>query len=144
MKKALPFNLSASDYSPTMPALPRVLASVRAVIPLRVRRKWRATRTRIRTSAATTNSISTLQTSFSPADTIKSLQQHQWSLYDAQYLFLVLLGIFCLSIMEFPGAIVKTLAATLLLFSLLVPVTRQFFFACVPLFGWLILFYSCK
>jgi hypothetical protein len=148
MKKSLPFTFSKSDDAPRMfnvASLPRAFPMLRGLIPHRVRRKWRATKTRIRNGGYTaTSSITKLQTSFDPADTIKALRNHQWTLYDGQYLFLALLGIFCLNIIEFPGPFLKTLVSALILLSLIFPITRQFFFPCLPMFGWLFLFYGCK
>jgi len=69
---------------------------------------------------------------------------HQWSPYDAQYLFLALIGIFALSIIQSPGPLIKTMVASLLMLSLLLPVTRQFFLPFLPIAGWLVLFYACQ
>ena len=142
------FSLSKPDLSAAQmlaaPSLARRLPSFRALIPHRLRRKWRATRIRIRTSAASTSAISTLQTSFDPADTVRLLRQHQWTLYDLQYLLLGVVSLLCLSLTTGPGFLLKTLGAAGLLSITLIPITRQFFFPCLPLFGWLILFFNCK
>lgn len=113
-------------------------------IPHRVRRKWRATKSRIRSRQTPTSSLSALNTSFSPSDTIKSLRAHRWSYYDAQYIFLAILAIFCLSFMQSPGPLGKTLAMALLMGSLVIPATRQFFLPFLPIAGYLLLFFSCK
>lgn len=56
----------------------------------------------------------------------------------------MILGIFCLSVIEYPGALLKTLIATLLMVSLLLPITRQFFLPFLPIASYLVLFYSCR
>jgi membrane-associated phospholipid phosphatase len=43
-----------------------------------------------------------------------------------------------------PGPLVKSLVATLLLTSLTIPITRQFFLPFLPIAGWLILFYASQ
>lgn len=147
MKKSLPFSFSRSDYVPrrfVSVKLPRAVPALRFLVPHKVRRKWRATRSRIHSGVAPASSLTTLNLSFSPADTIKALSQHQWSLYDAQYLLLLLSGIFDLCIAESPGPMMKMGLATLIMLSLVLPITRQFFLPTLPILGWLFLFYSCK
>ncbi|KAF2760120.1 aureobasidin resistance protein Aur1 [Pseudovirgaria hyperparasitica] len=114
------------------------------LLPHKVRRKWRATKSRIRSRQTPTSSIASLQSSFSPTDTLRSLRTHHWSHYDAQYLLLAIVGIFCLSVIQEPGPIFKTFVATLLMSSLVLPVTRQFFLNFLPIAAYLLLFYSCK
>jgi hypothetical protein len=98
----------------------------------------------MRSGQSPASNLATLQTSWDPRDTIRSLRAHSWSLWDGQYLFLMILGIFCLSVMEEPGALIKTSIATLLLISLLLPITRQFFLPFLPIASYLVLFYSCR
>ncbi|KAF2455369.1 putative aureobasidin-resistance protein [Lineolata rhizophorae] len=114
------------------------------LVPHRIRRKVRATRSKIRSRQAPASHISALATSWSPADTIASLRAHEWSFYDGQYLFIAILGIFCLSIIETPGPLFKTFVATMLIAALVMPVTRQFFLPFLPIASWLVLFYSCQ
>lgn len=90
------------------------------------------------------SSIASLQTSFSPLDTLRSLQAHQWTAYDGQYLIIMVLGIFSLCVIENPGPLVKTAIATLLLASVVIPITRQFFLPFLPLLTYLIFFYACQ
>ena len=107
-------------------------------------RMRRRLNSRLRSGQSPTSNLAKLQTSFDPSDTIRSLRAHKWSAYDGQYVFLAILGIFCLSVMESPGAIVKTLVSSLLLVSLLMPVTRQFTLPFLPIAGWLVLFWCCR
>jgi inositol phosphorylceramide synthase catalytic subunit len=115
--------------------------TLKLLVPHRLRRKLRS---KLRNRQSPASSITTLQTSFSPADTLRSLQSHRWSVYDGQYLILAILGIFSLCIIETPGALVKTMVASLLLFSLVLPITRQFFLPFLPIAAWLIFFYACR
>ncbi|KAF2721041.1 aureobasidin resistance protein Aur1 [Polychaeton citri CBS 116435] len=115
-----------------------------ALLPHRLRRKFRSTRSKIRSRATPTSSITSLNTSWNPADTLKSLRTHQWSVFDAQYIFLAILATFSLCVIQSPGPMVKTLVATLIMLSLILPITRQFFLPALPVFGWLIFFYSCQ
>ncbi|USP75099.1 hypothetical protein yc1106_02373 [Curvularia clavata] len=120
------------------------LSALPSLIPHRVRRKWRATRSRIRGRQSPTSSIASLETSFSPSDTLRSLRSHSWSIYDAQYLFLAIVAIFSLSVSEAPGPFAKTFIATLLMTGLCLPITRQFLLPLLPTLTWLFLFSSCK
>ena len=115
--------------------------TLKLLVPHRLRRKLRS---KLRNRQSPASSITTLQTSFSPADTLRSLQSHRWTVYDGQYLILAILGIFSLCIIESPGALVKTMVASLLLFSLVLPITRQFFLPFLPIAAWLIFFYACR
>lgn len=76
--------------------------------------------------------------------TIRALQSHRWSLYDGQYLLLAFLGIFSLCVIQSPGALVKAAVAILLLTSLVLPITRQFFLPFLPIAAWLIFFYAAS
>lgn len=124
--------------------LPMSVPGLSSVIPHRIRRKFRSTKSRIRARQAPSSSITSLDTSINPADTLRSLKTHQWSHWDAQYIFLAILGIFALCVIQSPGPFVKTAVATLLMTSLLIPLTRQFFLPFLPVITWLVFFYSCQ
>ncbi|KAL8930332.1 MAG: hypothetical protein Q9172_000040 [Xanthocarpia lactea] len=116
------------------------LPSIPAIIPHRIRRKLRS---KIRSRQSPATSLASLEFSLSPADTLRSLRAHRWSFHDGQYLILIVLGIFSLSIIASPGPIFKTAVATLLLLSLILPITRQFFLPFLPIITWLVWFYAC-
>lgn len=120
------------------------LSALPSLVPHRLRRKWRATRSRIRSRQSPTSSIASLETSFSPADTLRSLRYHPWSIYDGQYLILAIVVIFSLSVSEAPGPFAKTFAAALMMGGLVLPITRQFLLPFLPALTWLLLFSSCK
>jgi inositol phosphorylceramide synthase catalytic subunit len=115
--------------------------SIQLLVPHRLRRKLRS---KLRNRQSPASSLTTLQSSFSPTHTIRALQSHRWSLYDGQYLLLAFLGIFSLCVIQSPGALVKTVVATLLLTSLVLPITRQFFLPFLPIPAWLIFFYAAS
>lgn len=110
------------------------------IIPHRIRRKLRS---KVRSRQSSSSSFTTLQTSYSPADTLNSLRAHRWSFYDGQYLILIILGIFSLSIIPSPGPFVKTALATLIITALILPVTRQFLLPSLAIWSWLVFFYAC-
>lgn len=114
-----------------------------ATIPGFTRMK-RKLHSRIRQGQSPASNLAKLQTSFDPADTLRSLRAHRWSIYDAQYLLLIIVGIFALSVIEEPGPLAKTSLATLLMVSLILPITRQFFLPFLPALTWLVLFYACR
>ena len=143
MMKKFTYDLSRKALSPTIlsPKLPFSWPpSIPVLIPHRIRRKLRS---RIRNRQSPSSSLASLQTSFRLSDTLRTLRGHRWSVYDAQYLVLTVLGIFALSIIESPGPLAKTAIATLLLGSLLIPITRQFFLPLLPIICWLVFFDAC-
>lgn len=128
----------------TRAKIPLSWPSIPAIVPHRLRRKFRSTRSKIRSRQSPTSHITSLQTSFNPANTLKSLRTHHWSYYDAQYLFLAVVGMFSLCIIQSPGPLVKFMVATLLMTSLVLPITRQFFLPFLPIAAWLVFFYGCQ
>ncbi|KAI9841377.1 MAG: Aureobasidin resistance protein Aur1 [Thelocarpon superellum] len=114
--------------------------SMPVLVPHRLRRKWRS---RLRSRQSPASSLTAIETSFSPADTLRALRMHRWSYYDGQYLLLLIIAVFSLSVIQTPGPIVKTLVATLLMGSLVFPITRQFFLPFLPIATWLIFFLAC-
>ena len=114
--------------------------SIPTIIPHRIRRRLRS---KIRSRQSPSTSISRLQTSYSPADTIESLRLHRWSFYDGQYLILIILGIFSLCIIPSPGALVKTAVSTLIIVALILPISRQFLLPSLAIWSWLVFFYAC-
>lgn len=115
--------------------------SLQLLVPHRLRRKLRS---KVRNRQSPASSITKLQTSFSPLETLRALQQHRWTIYDGQWLILAFLGIFSLSIIESPGPLVKTAVATFFLTTLCLPITRQFFMPFLPIASYLIWFYACR
>ncbi|KAK3698789.1 Phosphatidylinositol:ceramide phosphoinositol transferase (IPC synthase) [Vermiconidia calcicola] len=124
--------------------LPLAWPSLPVIVPHRIRRRFRSTRSKIRSMQTPTSSIASLNTSLNPADTLRALRMHHWSYYDAQYLFLAIVGIFALCVIQSPGPFTKTLIVAVLMASLIIPLTRQFFLPFVPIAVYLLLFYSCQ
>lgn len=130
---------SRSDFQKTylpiswLPSFPHIL-------PHRIRRRLRS---KVRSRQSPSTSLASLETSFSPADTLRSLRTHRWSFYDGQYLILIILNVFSLSIIASPGPLFKTAVSTLALLALILPITRQFFLPFLFIATWLIFFYAC-
>ncbi|KAF9582802.1 Aureobasidin resistance protein Aur1 [Lunasporangiospora selenospora] len=77
------------------------------------------------------------------ASTIRPLRQHRYSLFDLQYLFLIILFAFCYIIMDKPTWFKLPIALAAI--ALLVPRgTRQFMLPFSAIAGWLVLFYCCR
>ncbi|KAG0354798.1 Aureobasidin resistance protein Aur1 [Podila minutissima] len=75
--------------------------------------------------------------------TIRPLQQHRYTLFDLQYVFLFILFSFCYYIMDKP--IWFKLPIALFATGLLIPKkTRQFMLPFLAIAAWLILFYCCR
>jgi hypothetical protein len=132
---------SASSPAFTKAKLPFSWPSIVNPIPRRYRRRLRS---KLRAAISPASSIANIETSFDPRDTLKALRQHRWSYYDGQYLFLMILAIFMLSISQAPGPLVKCAAATALMAALLVPITRQFFLPALPVLSWVFLFFNAR
>lgn len=110
-------------------------------IPRRYRRRLRS---KLRSSQSPASSIASIETSFNPKDTLRALRHHKWSVYDGHYLILIIVAVFSLSISQAPGPLTKTFAATMLMISLLIPITRQFFLPFLPTATWLLFFFNAR
>ena len=133
---------SRNDFQTTYskPKLPLSWpSSLPSLVPHRIRRKLRS---KIRSRQSPSSSFATLQTSASPVDTLRSLRAHRWSFYDVQYLILIVLVIFSLSIIP-ARPLVKAAIATAMLVSVTLPLARQFFLPFWPIGVWLIFYYAC-
>lgn len=115
--------------------------SIKILFPHRVRRRLRS-KLRSRVSPAS-SSITSLKSSFSPLDTLKSLQGHHWTIYDGQYLLLIALGLFSLCVIESPGPLGKTVVSLALLTSLIVPITSQVMLPALPIITYLVFWFAC-
>jgi len=132
---------SSSPTTFTKAKIPFTWPSIPNPIPRRYRRRLRS---KFRSAQSPASSIAALQTSFNPADTIKALRAHRWSYWDGQYLILIIVAIFSLSISQAPGPILKTGAASLLMLALLMPITRQFFLPALPILTWVLFFFNAR
>ncbi|KAL4072011.1 hypothetical protein V8B97DRAFT_1451440 [Scleroderma yunnanense] len=86
--------------------------------------------------------VGRLDKSLSPADTIARLRAHTFVLSDAIYIFHLFLATFWLIIMQVPSFPTKLFIPVLYAIALLVPFTSQFFFPAIPVFAWLLAFYT--
>ncbi|KAF9003438.1 hypothetical protein BDQ17DRAFT_1356222, partial [Cyathus striatus] len=90
-------------------------------------------------SSALMAAVGRLDKSLSPADTIRRLQQHKFTLSDSIYIFHILLASFWLTIMQVPGFPLKLFIPILYAIALLVPLTSQFFLPATPIFAYLLI-----
>lgn len=121
--------------------MPLSWPSILNPIPRRYRRRIRS---KFRSNISPTSNIASIETSWNPADTIRALRVHKWSVYDSKYLLLVIITVFCLSVSQAPGPMMKTGAASLLIMALLIPVTRQFFLPALPILTWVLFFFNAR
>lgn len=132
---------SSSPTTFSKAKLPFSWPSIPNPIPRRYRRRLRS---KIRASISPSSAIASIETSFNPSDTIKALRTHRWSYYDGQYILLVIILIFSLSISQAPSPLIKTGAASLYILALLMPITRQFFLPFLPIMTWIIFFFNAR
>jgi inositol phosphorylceramide synthase catalytic subunit len=87
--------------------------------------------------------ITRLQTSFNVLESIQALRQHRWRIYDLQHL--VVFGITMFSLFILPSApLLKTGAMVVLSLLLLMPITSQFFLPSLPIWTYLLYFFSSR
>lgn len=133
---------SRSDFQSTYAKVTLPLSwptSIPSLVPHRLRRKLRS---KIRSRQSPSSTFSTLQKSLSPLDSLSSLRTHRWSLYDLQYLFLAILVVFSLCII--PGSVLFRVGVpTVILLSVAIPASRQFWLPFWPIGIWLLFYYAC-
>ncbi|KAF7290596.1 acidPPc domain-containing protein [Mycena indigotica] len=88
--------------------------------------------------------IARLDKSFNPKDTITRLRRHQFTWSDSIYLFHLASVAFWLPLMQVPGYPTKLLIPVLFTIALLVPFTSQFFLPAIPVFAWLLMYYTSQ
>lgn len=88
---------------------------------------------------------SRLETSTSPSLNIARVRQYRPTNGEKlKYGILISVALFALYVMEEPTFPLKLFIPALFTLVLLIPLTTQFFLPASPIFGWLILFYSCR
>lgn len=90
------------------------------------------------------NLLGKLETSWDIRKTIRKLQKHEWQKSDIFHIIEVLILIFCFSVIRNPPLLGRLFIGGLLLLAVLIPITSQFFLPALPIFSWLILFYTCQ
>ncbi|KAG6334578.1 hypothetical protein ID866_4515 [Astraeus odoratus] len=86
--------------------------------------------------------VGRLDKSLSPADTVTRLRAHKFVPSDAIYIVHLIFASFWLVIMQVPSFPSKLLIPILFAIGLFVPFTSQFFFPAIPVFAWLLAFYT--
>ncbi|KAI0791414.1 PAP2-domain-containing protein [Abortiporus biennis] len=87
--------------------------------------------------------VARLDKSLSPHDTFQRIKQHTFTLSDSIYLFHILLAAFWLIILEAPFWL-KFLIPTAFTTALIIPFTSQFFLPAIPVFSWLLTYFSSR
>lgn len=87
--------------------------------------------------------VTRLNTSFDVLETLRHLRRRQWKLLDLQHLVVAGFLIFCMLIT--PSApFIKLGAALAYSVLLLMPITQQFFLPSLPIWTYLIYFFSSR
>jgi len=93
--------------------------------------------------ATVADDVTRLQTSFNVLESVAALRRRRWRIYDVQYL--VLFGYILFSLFILPSApLVKTGAVAVLGVLLLMPITQQFFLPSLPIWTYLLYFFSSR
>jgi inositol phosphorylceramide synthase catalytic subunit len=103
---------------------------------LRMRQKAKA-------AAGASDSITGLKTSFNVLDSIRALRRRKWRLYDLQHVVVFIYIIFSLCIIP-PAPLIKLAVLAVLALLLLMPVTQQFFLPSLPIWTYLLYFFSSR
>ncbi|KAL1741137.1 hypothetical protein HDZ31DRAFT_46076 [Schizophyllum fasciatum] len=88
--------------------------------------------------------VGRMDKSLSPSDTIERLKRHKYTLGDTVYAFHFVLAAFWFSIMQYPPAPWKWFIPLLYAIALIIPFTCQFFLRAIPIFAWILTFYSSR
>ncbi|TRM66719.1 hypothetical protein BD626DRAFT_483620 [Schizophyllum amplum] len=88
--------------------------------------------------------VGRMDKSLSPSDTVERLRRHKFTLSDSIYVFHFALAAFWFSIMQFPPAPWKWCIPLLYAIVLIIPFTCQFFLRAIPIFAWILTFYSSR
>ncbi|GJJ09585.1 hypothetical protein Clacol_003808 [Clathrus columnatus] len=95
--------------------------------------------------SALLNAVSTLDLSFSPSVTISRLKTYQFTLTEIIYYLLhAIHATFWLIIMQQPSFPLKLVLPVLYGLVLLIPFTSQFFLPAIPIFAWLLAYYTSR
>lgn len=87
---------------------------------------------------------STLDRSLSPADTFAKLRAHTFRAKDVVYIFHFALATFWLYFMEKPPFPLKLAIPVLFGIGLIIPLTSQLIFPAIPVFAWVLTFFSSR
>ncbi|KAJ7471921.1 hypothetical protein FB451DRAFT_311116 [Mycena latifolia] len=88
--------------------------------------------------------VGRLDKSLSPKDTIDRLRRHKFTWSDSVYFFHIVSAVFWLYLMKQPAYPLKLAIPVLFTVALLIPFTSQFFVPAIPVFAWLIMYYTSQ
>ncbi|KAH8880389.1 PAP2-domain-containing protein [Thozetella sp. PMI_491] len=98
---------------------------------------------RSKSEAGQQNDITRLKTSFNVTESIRKLRRRKWQLYDVQHAVVFAYVVFSLALI--PASILPKLGAlAALALLLLMPVTQQFFLPSLPIWTYLLYFFSSR
>ena len=113
------------------------------ILPQKSHAKKLRLRPRAKSGATPIEDVTQLQTSFDVRTTLKALRTRRWRLIDLHHVATVACIVFSLSIL--PSApLIKCAAMGLLGILLLMPVTQQFFLPSLPIWTYLLYFFSSR
>ena len=139
------FNVFSSQGSPKLPWpwIGAVNLSQWNPIPLRFRPSRRKARRKEKPAVGSSQSVSALQRSFDPLDGVRTLRQRRWSWYDLQHLLTAgfLVFSFAIAPMSWWAKLGAVVGYSVLL---LMPATRQFFLPSLPIWAYLLYFFSSR
>ena len=90
------------------------------------------------------NAVSELETSLSPSLTLSRLRAHRFTLSDTVYVLHIIQATFWLVIMQQPPFPIKLFIPILYGLALLIPLTSQFFLPAIPIFAWVLTYYTSR
>ena len=131
------------QLKPKMPFLSLDLSQFNP-IPYKYRpsRRLRA-KQKARSEASSMNDVSRLRTSFNVVETVRHLRRRKWRFYDLQHI--VVFGYIIFSLCILPSApLIKTAVLAGLGLLLLMPITQQFFLPSLPIWTYLLYFFSSR
>jgi inositol phosphorylceramide synthase catalytic subunit len=88
--------------------------------------------------------IADLETSLSPSLTLSRFRAHSFTLSDGVYVLHIIQATFWLVIMQDPPFPIKLFIPLLYGLALLIPLTSQFFLPAIPIFAWVLTFYTSR
>ena len=112
-------------------------------LPSRYNIGHRRQRSKSRTFPHGAEDLTSLKTSFNLWDGIRDFQHHKWRTSDLQYIFLIGLSLFSLSISP-PAPGLKFFSVLAAIWLMLMPATRQFFLPSLAIWVWLLYFFSSR
>lgn len=94
--------------------------------------------------ASPANSLPALQRSWDIRRSLYNIRTYRWTRADFHYFVMAFSFTFCFCLIKNPPFFLRLAIALLLVLACLLPITSQFFVPALPIFCWLVLFYTCQ